>query len=183
MNAIETKLKGCFILEPTLYTDDRGYFFESYSQEKLSAILGYSPNFVQDNQSRSSFGVVRGLHLQSGEHAQAKLVRVLEGSVLDVAVDVRKGSLTFGEWIAVELSAQNQKQLFVPRGFLHGFSVLSDYATFFYKCDNSYNKKSENGVNPLDDKLNIDWRIDIDQMIRSKKDQNVKSFELFKTEM
>ncbi|RZK00211.1 MAG: dTDP-4-dehydrorhamnose 3,5-epimerase, partial [Flavobacterium sp.] len=146
MKAIQTKLKGCFILEPAVFADDRGYFFESYNEDKLRDILGYSPKFVQDNQSRSSQGVVRGLHLQSGIHAQAKLVRVIEGAVIDVAVDARVDSPTFGEWVAVELSAENKKQFFVPRGFLHGFSVLSENATFFYKCDNFFNKASETGV-------------------------------------
>ncbi|WP_417431384.1 dTDP-4-dehydrorhamnose 3,5-epimerase [Halpernia sp.] len=183
MKGIETKLKGCFILEPTIFKDDRGYFFESYSEEKLNTILGYSPKFVQDNQSRSNYGVVRGLHLQSGENAQAKLVRVIEGSVLDVAVDVRPNSDTFGQWVSVELSAENQRQLFVPRGFLHGFSVLSENATFFYKCDNGYNKSSENGVNPLDKTLKIDWKIDFEKMILSEKDQDAQSFNDFKTKI
>lgn len=183
MNAIETKLNGCFILEPQVFTDERGYFFESYNEDKLAAILGYIPKFVQDNQSRSSFGVVRGLHLQSGIYAQAKLVRVLEGSVLDVAVDVRLDSPTFGEWVSVELSAENQKQLFVPRGFLHGFSVLSENATFFYKCDNKYNKVSENGVNPLDKGLNIDWKLELDDILLSIKDKEAHSFESFKATM
>ena len=181
MNVTETKLKGCFILEPKVFADDRGYFFESYNEDKLSAILGYSPKFVQDNQSRSSFGVVRGLHLQSGIHAQAKLVRVIEGTVLDVAVDVRLNSPTFGQWIAVELSAENQKQLFIPRDFLHGFSVLSENATFSYKCDNGYNKASENGVNPLDATLGIDWGIASNQIILSEKDQEAQSFNDYKS--
>lgn len=180
MKGTETKLKGCFILEPQVFTDDRGYFFESYNTDKLKEILGYSPIFVQDNQSKSTFGVVRGLHLQSGAHAQAKLVRVIEGKVLDVAVDARVSSPTFGEWVAVELSAENQKQLFVPRGFLHGFSVLSETATFFYKCDNGYNKASENGVDPLDAALNIDWGLNLDEMTLSSKDQDAQSFQSFK---
>ena len=181
MKAIETKLKGCFILEPKVFADDRGYFFESYNEDKLSTILGYSPKFVQDNQSRSSFGVVRGLHLQSGMHAQAKLVRVIEGTVLDVAVDVRLNSPTFGQWIAVELSAENQKQLFIPRDFLHGFSVLSENATFFYNCDNGYNKASENGVHPLDATLGIDWGIASNQIILSEKDQEAQSFNAYQS--
>lgn len=181
MNVIETKLKGCFILEPKVFTDERGYFFESYNEDKLNEILGYSPKFVQDNQSRSSFGVVRGLHLQSGEHSQAKLVRVIEGTVLDVVVDVRLNSPTFGEWIAVELSAENQKQLFIPRDFLHGFSVVSENATFFYKCDNWYNKESENGVYPLDVALGIDWGISHNKIILSEKDQKAPSFNSYKS--
>ncbi|WP_314242165.1 dTDP-4-dehydrorhamnose 3,5-epimerase [Empedobacter tilapiae] len=180
MKVTETKLKGCFILEPTVFEDSRGYFFESYNEDKLEEILGYKPTFVQDNQSRSSYGVVRGLHMQAGEYAQAKLVRVIEGSVIDVAVDVRPNSETYGESVAIELSADNKKQLFIPRGFLHGFSVISEKATFFYKCDNNYNKASEDGVNPLDDELNIDWQIAINQMIISEKDQEAQSFSTFK---
>ena len=180
MKGIATKLEGCFILEPQVFEDERGYFYESFNQTKISEILGYSPIFVQDNQSRSQYGVVRGLHLQGGEYAQAKLVRVIEGKVLDIAVDVRPDSPTFGQWISVELSAENKRQLFIPRGFLHGFSVLSDHATFFYKCDNGYNKASENGVNPLDVDLAIDWQIPLDQMILSEKDQEAQSFENFK---
>ncbi|HEY4538874.1 MAG TPA: dTDP-4-dehydrorhamnose 3,5-epimerase [Faecalibacter sp.] len=179
MNAIETKLKGCFILEPTVFEDERGYFFESYNENKMEGILGYKPTFVQDNQSQSSYGVVRGLHMQAGEFAQAKLVRVVEGAVIDVAVDVRPGSETYGQWIAVELSADNKKQLFIPRGFLHGFSVISEKATFFYKCDNGYHKASENGINPLDETLNIDWQIPVDQMILSEKDQEAQSYDEF----
>lgn len=177
MTYTEAKLKGCFILEPTVYEDERGYFFESFNETKLAAILGYKPHFVQDNQSKSQFGVVRGLHLQAGDHAQAKLVRVVEGKVLDVAVDVRPGSITFGQHITVELSAENRKQLFVPRGFLHGFSVLSEHAVFFYKCDNNYHKESEDGVNPLDFELAVDWKIPHEEMILSQKDQEAQSFE------
>ncbi|MFZ4263877.1 dTDP-4-dehydrorhamnose 3,5-epimerase, partial [Sphingobacterium sp. HJSM2_6] len=130
MKVISTKLKDCYILEPTVYEDSRGYFFESYNQQKFKELTGLDPVFLQDNQSRSSYGVVRGLHQQRGEYAQAKLVRVLEGTVLDVAVDVREGSSTYGEYVAVELTAENNRQLFVPRGFLHGFAVLSEQATF-----------------------------------------------------
>jgi dTDP-4-dehydrorhamnose 3,5-epimerase len=179
MKATETKLKGCFILEPTIFEDSRGYFFESYNENKFESILGYKPIFVQDNQSSSSYGVVRGLHMQEGEFAQAKLVRVLEGAVIDVAIDVRPGSSTFGQHIAVELSAENKKQLFIPKGFLHGFSVISLKAVFFYKCDNFYNKNSENGVSPIDESLDIDWNIPRDQMIISEKDQNASSFKNF----
>jgi dTDP-4-dehydrorhamnose 3,5-epimerase len=179
MKATETKLQGCFILEPTVFEDSRGYFFEAYSENKLESILGYKPTFVQDNQSSSSYGVVRGLHMQEGEFSQAKLVRVIEGTVIDVAIDVRPGSSTFGQHVAVELSAENKKQLFIPRGFLHGFSVISETAVFFYKCDNVYDKSSENGVCPTDEKLNIDWNIPKDKMIISEKDQNASSFENF----
>lgn len=183
MKAIETNLSGCFIIEPSVFEDERGYFFESYSQSKLEEILGYNPIFVQDNQSRSNYGVVRGLHLQSGKHAQAKLIRVLEGKVLDVVVDVRNDSATFGQWTSIELSADNKKQLFVPRGFLHGFSVLSENATFFYKCDNFYNKESENGINPLDPDLGIDWGVNREQIVLSQKDQEAQSFASFKSNL
>lgn len=176
MKATETKLKGCFILEPYVFEDDRGYFFESFNESKLEQILGYKPKFVQDNQSKSGFGVVRGLHMQTGDHAQAKLVRVLEGTVLDVVVDARKDSATFGESFSIELTADNNKQLFIPKGFLHGFSVLSEEAVFFYKCDNLYNKESERGINPLDKSLNIDWKIDEDKMILSEKDKVAPQF-------
>ncbi len=180
MKATETKLKGCFILEPSIFEDSRGYFFESYNEKKMKEILGYKPTFVQDNQSRSSYGVVRGLHMQAGEYAQAKLVRVIEGSVIDVAVDVRPNSETYGQSVAVELSEENKKQLFIPRGFLHGFSVVSEYATFFYKCDNGYNKEAEDGVHPLDEELDIMWQIPRSQMIISEKDQEAQTFQTFK---
>ncbi len=176
MKAIETKIKGCFIIEPTVFEDSRGYFFESYNQVKFWELTGLNPSFIQDNQSNSSHGVVRGLHQQKGEFAQAKLVRVLEGAVLDVAVDVREGSETYGQYVAVELSAENNRQLFIPRGFLHGFAVLSENATFFYKCDNVYNKSSEDGVNPLDPALAIDWQIPLDKIILSEKDRGARTF-------
>lgn len=180
MRATETKLKGCFILEPAVFEDSRDYFFESYNEGKIEEILGYKPTFVQDNQSNSSYGVIRGLHMQSGEYAQAKLVRVVEGAVLDVAVDARPDSETFGQSVAVELSAENKKQLFIPRGFLHGFSVISEKTTFFYKCDNGYNKASEDGIHPLDQELAIDWQIPADKIIISDKDQEAKSFATFR---
>lgn len=176
MRAIETKLKGCFVIEPSIFEDSRGYFFESYNKVKFEELTGISPVFIQDNQSKSSYGVVRGLHQQTDEYAQAKLVRVLKGVVLDVAVDVREGSDTYGEYVAIELSAENNKQLFIPRGFLHGFAVLSETATFFYKCDNIYNKESEDGVNPMDETLNIDWKIPLDKIILSEKDKLARSF-------
>ena len=138
--------------------------------------MGYTPKFVQDNESKSSYGVVRGLHQQTGEFAQAKLVRVVKGSVLDVAVDVRPDSPTYGEYVAVELTEENKKQLFIPKGFLHGFAVLSEEAIFAYKCDNIYNKESEDGVYPLDEKLAINWRIELDKMILSEKDKNARRF-------
>ncbi|WP_185213181.1 dTDP-4-dehydrorhamnose 3,5-epimerase [Sphingobacterium mizutaii] len=176
MKAIETILKGCFIIEPSVFQDSRGYFFESYNQIKFEELTGLNPVFLQDNQSKSSYGVIRGLHQQTGEFAQAKLVRVLEGKVLDIAVDVREGSETYGEHVAVELSEENNRQLFIPRGFLHGFAVLSDSATFFYKCDNVYNKESEDGVNPLDQTLAVDWEVPLEDMILSEKDKNARSF-------
>lgn len=177
MKVIETKLKGCFIIEPTLFEDGRGYFFEAFSKSKFERLTGASAEFVQDNQSKSGYGVVRGLHRQTGEFAQAKLVRVLEGRVLDVAVDVREGSPTYGEHIAVELCAENNRQLYIPRGFLHGFAVLSETATFFYKCDNGYNKESEDGVDPLDKTLAVDWKIPLEKIILSDKDKDARAFQ------
>ncbi|GHE39109.1 dTDP-4-dehydrorhamnose 3,5-epimerase [Sphingobacterium griseoflavum] len=176
MKATETKLKGCFILEPAKFGDSRGYFFESFSEQTFNRVTGTTTQFVQDNQSYSTRGVLRGLHAQAGEFAQAKLVRVLEGRVVDVAVDARPGSATFGQHVAVELSADNNLQLFVPRGFLHGFVVLSETATFFYKCDNFYNKESECGVKFDDPALGIDWGIAAEDLIISDKDQVLPSF-------
>jgi len=176
MKATETKLKGCFILEPAVFGDSRGYFFESFNENTFNQLTGTQTEFVQDNQSYSTRGVLRGLHAQAGEHAQAKLVRVLEGEVLDVAVDVRPGSATYGEYVAVNLSAENKLQLFVPRGFLHGFVVLSETATFFYKCDNFYNKESECGVHPFDAELAVDWQIALDEVQLSDKDKFAPSF-------
>lgn len=176
MKVTETKLKGCFILEPAKYGDSRGYFMESFNAKTFNELTGTNTHFVQDNQSYSTRGVLRGLHAQAGEHAQAKLVRVLQGEVIDVAVDVRPNSDTFGQYIAVNLSADNNLQLFVPRGFLHGFVVLSETATFFYKCDNFYHKESECGVNPLDEDLAVDWQIPVEEMVLSEKDQSAPTF-------
>lgn len=170
MNVTETRLKGCFILEPKKIGDSRGYFFESFNEKTFRSLTGVDTVFVQDNQSFSTYGVLRGLHAQSGGYAQAKLVRVLQGRVLDVAVDIRLGSETFGEHIALELSAENNQQLFVPRGFLHGFVVLSETATFFYKCDNFYNKGAEYGVKFDDPTLGIDWILPESDLIISDKD-------------
>lgn len=167
----ETKLKGCFVLEPKIFNDDRGYFLESFNKERFNTGIGTIINFVQDNQSFSSKGVVRAMHYQIGEHAQAKLVRVLSGTVLDVAVDLRKDSPTFGQHFSIELSSENKKQLFIPKGFAHGFVVLSDTAEFFYKCDNYYNKESEGGIIFNDPTLNIDWKLPHEQLIVSEKDQ------------
>lgn len=160
MKVKETKLKDCFIIHDTVIGDHRGYFFESFQKEKFDAATGLNVDFVQDNQSKSTRGVLRGIHFQKGEHSQAKLVRVLQGKVLDVAVDLRKNSATFGEHVAVELTEDNHMQLFIPRGFGHGFMVLSEEAVFFYKCDNYYNKESEGGILYNDPDLNIEWPID-----------------------
>ncbi|RXG12930.1 dTDP-4-dehydrorhamnose 3,5-epimerase [Leeuwenhoekiella aestuarii] len=170
MQTTETALKGCFILEPRVFEDERGYFFESFNRDSFEQAIGYPVNFVQDNQSYSQYGVVRGIHFQQGAYAQAKLVRVIAGTVLDVAVDLRKESPTYGQYIAVELSAENKKQLFVPRGFGHGFSVLSKTAVFAYKCDNFYHKASEGGIRYDDPTLNIDWQLPNDHIQVSEKD-------------
>ncbi|MEY8849462.1 dTDP-4-dehydrorhamnose 3,5-epimerase [Psychroserpens sp. XS_ASV72] len=170
MKIEETELKGCFILEPTIFEDNRGYFFESFKDRTFNQLTGTETIFVQDNESCSQKGVLRGLHYQIGEFAQAKLVRVVKGKVLDVAVDLREGSPTFGKHVAVELSEDNKKQLFVPRGFAHGFVVLSDIAVFTYKCDNYYNKESEGGVIYNDPTLNIDWKLSNDELVVSDKD-------------
>ncbi|APA64322.1 dTDP-4-dehydrorhamnose 3,5-epimerase [Maribacter sp. 1_2014MBL_MicDiv] len=170
MNFIETKLKGCFIIEPSLFADDRGYFFESFNEERFNKGIGTNVDFVQDNQSFSQKGVIRAIHYQLGANAQAKLVRVLRGTVIDVAVDLRKDSLTYGQHVAIELSAENKKQLFIPRGFGHGFSVISETAEFFYKCDNYYNKESEGGIIFNDSTLGIDWKVDSDDIKVSEKD-------------
>src|ERR1035437_7895634 len=159
MKVEETKLKDCFIIRDTVFEDPRGYFFESFNQQRFASQIGLNVSFVQDNQSKSTRGVLRGIHFQQGENSQAKLVRVLEGSVLDVAVDLRKNSPTFGQWESVVLTGDNHLQFFVPRGFGHGFAVLSDVATFFYKCDNFYNKASEGGNICNDADLNINWQI------------------------
>ena len=170
MNFIKTDIDGVIIVEPKVFEDDRGYFFESYNEAEFVA-NGIPNKFVQDNQSKSSYGVIRGLHCQLGEHAQAKLVRVLQGKVLDVAVDARPNSSTFGKYVAVELSAENKRQLFIPRGFLHGFSVLSETAIFAYKCDNLYNKSSEFGIRYDDPEIGIDWKIPAEKIITSEKDR------------
>jgi dTDP-4-dehydrorhamnose 3,5-epimerase len=173
MNVIETKLKNCFILEPRVFKDERGYFFESFNQKSFEEQTGQNGMFVQDNQSSSSYGVIRGLHFQKGEHAQAKLIRVIEGEILDIAVDLRKESATYGQWVAIELSGDNGKQLYVPRGFAHGFSVLSKTAAVFYKCDNFYHKASEGGILYNDPDLNIDWQVPMEATIISEKDQEL----------
>lgn len=171
MQFIETKLKGCFIIEPKIINDDRGYFMESFNENTFQNGVGATVHFVQDNQSFSTKGVLRGLHYQTEKHAQAKLVRVLQGSVLDVAVDLRPDSETFGQYETIELSGENQKQFFVPRGFAHGFLVLSETATFFYKCDNFYNKESEGGLMYSDASVNIDWQFPTESLLISDKDK------------
>lgn len=180
MPFISTKIKDVVVFEPRIFTDDRGYFFETYN-EKLFNDNGIVAKFVQDNQSKSSYGVIRGLHFQKGEHAQAKLVRVLQGSVLDVAVDLRAGSETYGKYVAVELSDVNNLQLFIPRGFAHGFSVLSRTAVFAYKCDNLYCKESEGGIDCSDPDLGIDWQIPAEDRVLSEKDKLHPLFKDFKT--
>ena len=170
MNFIKTAIDGVVIVEPRIFEDARGYFFESYNEAEFQK-NGITNRFVQDNQSKSSYGVIRGLHCQLGEHSQAKLVRVLQGKVLDVAVDVRKDSPTFGKHVAVELSDENQRQLFIPRNFLHGFSVLSPTAIFAYKCDNLYCKASEFGIRYDDPEIGVDWKIPAAKIITSDKDR------------
>lgn len=170
MKFTETNLKGCFILEPNVIQDERGFFMESFNERTFQEAIGQNIHFVQDNQSFSTKGVLRGLHYQTGEYAQAKLVRVLQGEVLDVAVDIRPDSDTFSQYEAVILSAENQTQFFIPKGFAHGFLVLSESATIFYKCDNFYYKASEGGIIYNDSIINIDWNFDIDKLIISEKD-------------
>jgi len=176
MKIIEQPFSDCFLLKPFVIEDERGYFFESFNDQKFREATGISTNFVQDNQSYSSYGVIRGLHAQANEFAQAKLVRVLQGEVLDVIVDARKESPSFGKSYSVQLSAENKFQLFIPRGFYHGFAVLSETAEFFYKCDNFYNKASERGVFYADPSLNIDWIIKEADRIVAKKDLDLPHF-------
>jgi dTDP-4-dehydrorhamnose 3,5-epimerase len=177
MKLIDTKLEGCFVLEPNVIGDERGYFYESYNKNTFDKLTGLAVDFVQDNQSFSKRGVLRGLHYQYGEMAQAKLVRVLSGSVLDVAVDLRRDSATFKQYVAVELSDENKKQLFIPRGFAHGFLVLSETAEFSYKCDNFYSKAHEGGIIYNDKTLNIDWQLAVDELVISEKDAILPPFE------
>ena len=169
MKIINTAIEGVYIIEPQVFEDNRGYFFESYNKQKMDE-AGLKYDFIQDNQSMSKYGTIRGIHFQKGDFAQAKLVRVLEGTVLDVAVDLRKGSKTFGKHVAVELSAENKRQLMIPRGFGHGFSVLSETAVFTYKCDNVYNKASEGGIRFDDPIIGIDWGEAVREELLSQKD-------------
>ena len=176
MKIIKTKIEDLLIIEPRVFTDDRGYFFENYQRERYKE-AGINADFIQDNEAFSTYGVVRGLHYQLGPFSQAKLVRVVKGRVLDIAVDLRKKSQTFGEWVGVELSEDNKRQFFVPRGFAHGYSVLSETAIFSYKCDNAYNPESERGLNLGDEKLSIDWKIPVDKQIVSTKDMILPNFD------
>lgn len=176
MEIIENPFQDCYVLKPRLIEDARGYFFESFNARDFTEKTGLTVDFVQDNQSYSTYGVIRGLHAQQGEYEQAKLVRVLQGEVLDVIVDGRIGSPTYGQHFSVKLSAENKLQLFVPSGFYHGFSVLSDDATFFYKCDNYYNKMSEIGVYYADPALAIDWGIPKEDEVLTEKDLTLPVF-------
>jgi dTDP-4-dehydrorhamnose 3,5-epimerase len=175
MPFVETGFPGLFVFEPMVFEDSRGYFYEAYN-EKIFSTQGISQQFVQDNQSRSSYGVIRGLHYQKPPFAQSKLVRTLVGAILDVVVDIRKGSPTYGKSFSVELSAQNKKQLYIPQGFAHGFSVLSEVAEVLYKCDQFYTKSSEDGILYNDPVLKIDWKIPLEQAVVSGKDQVLPEF-------
>ena len=184
INVIKTDIEGVVIIEPKVFGDARGYFFESFSErdfnEAMTSILGHGIKFVQDNESMSSYGVMRGLHFQTMPYTQSKLVRCVKGAVLDVAVDIRKGSPTYGKHVAVELTEDNHRQFFVPRGFAHGFAVLSETAVFQYKCDNFYAPANDGGISIKDDSLGIDWRIPVDKALLSEKDTNhpmLKNFE------
>jgi len=184
MEVIRTAIEDVIIIEPRIFGDARGYFFESFSQrefeEKIAPIIGHTINFVQDNESMSTYGVMRGLHFQRPPYTQSKLVRVVKGSVLDVAVDIRKGSSTYGQHVAVELTEDNHRQFFVPRGFAHGFAVLSETAIFQYKCDEFYHPEADGGISIIDESLGIDWKIPTDKAILSEKDTKhvlLKDFE------
>lgn len=169
MEIIKTGIEGLLILEPRIFQDARGYFFESFSQREFEEKVG-PVHFVQDNESMSTYGVMRGLHFQRPPYTQSKLVRCVKGAVLDVAVDIRQGSPTYGQHVAVELTAENHRQFFIPKGFAHGFAVLSETAVFQYKCDEFYHPEADAGISILDDSLGIDWRIPMDKAILSDKD-------------
>ena len=175
MNLIQTNISDVYVLEPKVFGDNRGYFLESYNRA-VHQKLGLEYNFIQDNESFSSRGVLRGLHYQTGEASQAKLVRVISGEVLDIVVDLREGSPQYGEFLSVHLSGENKKQLLIPRGFAHGFIVLSETALFSYKCDNFYNKSAEASINPLCPNLNLNWEMDADKIQLSEKDQIAPNF-------
>jgi len=181
MEIEKTNIEGCFVLKPNIFNDQRGYFFESFNKENFEKNTGISVNFIQDNESKSSRGVLRGLHFQKGEYSQAKLVRVIKGSVLDVCVDIRKTSKSFGQYFSIILDDKEKKQLFIPKGIAHGFLVLEDDTIFSYKCDNYYHKPSERGIVYNDKDLNIDWGIPESELILSEKDKKLPTFEnLFK---
>jgi dTDP-4-dehydrorhamnose 3,5-epimerase len=180
MNVIKTDIDGVVIIEPTIFEDSRGYFFESFSQKKFFDKVGQTV-FLQDNESKSSYGVMRGLHFQKPPYAQSKLVRCVKGAVLDVALDIREGSPTYGKHVAVELTEDNHKQLFIPKGFAHGFAVLSDTAVFQYKCDEFYHPEVDGGINILDKSLGIDWKIPTSKAILSDKDTKHPMFNEFET--
>ena len=171
MEVVKTNIEGVVIIEPRVFEDPRGYFFESFSQREFEEKV-CKTTFIQDNESKSSYGVLRGLHFQKPPYTQSKLVRVIKGNVLDVAVDIRKGSPTFGKYVAVELSGENKRQFFVPRGFAHGFVVLSEEAIFQYKCDNYYAPKNEGAVAWDDAEIGIDWKISFDKILLSEKDKD-----------
>ena len=177
MKFTPTNLEGCYVIEPKVISDERGYFMESFNEKTFQEAINQEVHFVQDNQSFSTKGVLRGLHYQTEEHSQAKLVSVLSGEVLDVAVDIRSNSKTYGESVSVILSGSNKKQFFIPRGFAPGFLVLSDTATFHYKCDNFYNKESEGGIIYNDITLKIDWKLSNDALVISEKDRYLPSLE------
>lgn len=170
MNVIETSIQGLLILEPRVFADDRGYFFESFNDAAFRKATGFANTFVQDNQAFSTRGVIRGLHFQNNPTPQAKLVRALQGAIWDVAVDLRPGSATYGQWFGAELNAENKRQLLIPRGFAHGYSVLSETAEMLYKCDNYYDKSAEGGVLFNDPGLGIDWKVDTARVVLSDKD-------------
>ena len=170
MNVIRTPIEGLLILEPRVFMDDRGYFFESYNHNTFVKATGLDIHWVQDNQARSTKNVLRGLHYQNAPHAQTKLVRALDGTIWDVVIDLRKDSKTFGSWFGAELSAENKRQFLVPKGFAHGYSVLTDTAEVFYKCDDFYSKDDEGGVNYADPSLEIDWKINLQDALVSEKD-------------
>lgn len=176
MQIEKTKLAGCVVVTPKIVADERGYFMESFRQSWMDSLSDFSGNFVQDNQSFSHYGTIRGLHFQTGEHAQSKLVRVIVGKILDIAVDLRKDSQTYGQLIAIELSSENNHQLWIPKGFAHGFSVLSETAIVCYKCDSYYNKESEFGIYPLDKDLAIDWQLPKEKQRISEKDALLPTF-------
>lgn len=173
MTFIETDIQGVFIIEPKVFYDVRGYFFESFSKREFDRAIGRSIDFVQDNESRSTRGVVRGLHFQKGRHSQAKLVKCTKGRVLDVALDLRPGSVSYGRYVAVELSAENHRSFYIPRGFAHGFAVLSEVAEFQYKCDNYYCPEAEGGISILDQSLGIDWGVELENAILSDRDRSL----------